>query len=279
MTTIYKTESGGREIQQWYLEILARWPVANEHVRVPTREGETFVVACGPPDAPPLLLLHGSGTNTAMWMGDVAAWAEHFRVYAVDMIGEPGLSAPSRPPLDSDAYALWLDDVLRELGVTRVSIVGASLGGWLALDYATRRPNRVARLALLCPGGIGKLKMGWLFKAILLRPFGRWGLRRTMKMVAGFEPRQSQVFFDYLMLTFTQFRPRRERLPVFSDEALRSLTAPLLVIVGGRDAMLDSQDTTRRVRELVPRATVNLLPDVAHAILGQTAPVLTFLRS
>lgn len=279
MTTIYKTESGGREIQQWYLEILARWPVANEHVRVPTREGETFVVACGPPDAPPLLLLHGSGTNTAMWMGDVAAWAEHFRVYAVDMIGEPGLSAPSRPPLDSDAYALWLDDVLRELGVTRVSIVGASLGGWLALDYATRRPNRVARLALLCPGGIGKLKMGWLFKAILLRPFGRWGLRRTMKMVAGFEPRQSQVFFDYLMLTFTQFRPRRERLPVFSDEALRSLTAPLLVIVGGRDAMLDSQDTARRVRELVPRATVNLLPDVAHAILGQTAPVLTFLRS
>lgn len=279
MTTIYKTESGGREIQQWYLEILARWPVANEHVRVPTREGETFVVACGPPDAPPLLLLHGSGTNTAMWMGDVAAWAEHFRVYAVDMIGEPGLSAPSRPPLDSDAYALWLDDVLRELGVTRVSIVGASLGGWLALDYATRRPNRVARLALLCPGGVGKLKMGWLFKAILLRPFGRWGLRRTMKMVAGFEPRQSQVFFDYLMLTFTQFRPRRERLPVFSDEALSSLTAPLLVIVGGRDAMLDSQDTARRVRELVPRATVNLLPDVAHAILGQTAPVLTFLRS
>jgi hypothetical protein len=47
-----------------------------------------------------------------MWMADVAAWAAHFRVYAIDMIGEPGLSARSRPPLHSEAHALWLDDVM-----------------------------------------------------------------------------------------------------------------------------------------------------------------------
>jgi pimeloyl-ACP methyl ester carboxylesterase len=78
------------------------------------------------------------------------------------MIGEPGLSAPSRPRLASDAYALWLDDVLHELGVARASLVGVSLGGWLALDYATRRPERVERLALLCPGGVGKQRASFL---------------------------------------------------------------------------------------------------------------------
>lgn len=72
------------------------------------------------------------------------------------MIGEAGLSAPSRPPLASDAYALWLDDLLRSLGLDRVSIVGVSLGGWLALDYATRRPERIERLAVLCPAGVGR---------------------------------------------------------------------------------------------------------------------------
>jgi pimeloyl-ACP methyl ester carboxylesterase len=274
---IFKTETGGQEILRRYERTLANWPVPAEHRRVPTREGETFVLVCGPREAPPLLLLHGSGSNAAMWMGDVPVWAEHFRVYAVDMIGEPGLSAPTRPPLDSTAYALWLDDVLDALGIERAALVGASLGGWLALDYATRRPERVERLALLCPGGVGRQKIGFLFKALLYKPFGRWGMFRSIKSVAGVDPRVMPEVAEYLALTFTHFLPRRDRLPVFSDEALRKLTMPVLVIVGGRDAMFDSADTAERMKRNVPHATVTLLPDVAHSILGQTRPVLEFL--
>src|SRR5437867_11807001 len=99
MVAIYKSQDGARAVEERYRLCLSHWPVASEHLRVPTREGETFVVACGPADAPPLMLFHGSGANASMWMGDVAAWAQHFRVYAVDMLGEPGFSAPSRPPL------------------------------------------------------------------------------------------------------------------------------------------------------------------------------------
>ena len=103
-------------------------------------------------------------------------------MYAVDVIGEPGLSAPSRPPMESDRYAVWLDAVLDFLGLERVRIMGMSLGGWLALDYAMRRAGRVERLALSCPSGLGKHKKGYLLKALLLNPLGRWGRR---KMVTG----------------------------------------------------------------------------------------------
>ncbi len=154
MTGIYKSEAGERLVQERYLRFLSHWPVPNQQLRVPTREGETFIVACGDEKAPPLLLLHGAGINSAMWMGDVALWAAHFRVYAVDVIGEPGFSAPSRPPLSSEAYTLWLDDVMQALSLARTSIVGVSLGGWLAADYATRRPERVESLVVLCPGGV-----------------------------------------------------------------------------------------------------------------------------
>lgn len=246
---------------------------------MPTREGDTFVLTCGPADAPPLLLLHGSGSNATMWMGDVTAWAEHFRVHAVDMIGEPGLSAPSRPPLDSTAYALWLDDVLDQLGLERAAITGASLGGWLALDYATRRPNRVERLALLCPGGLGRQKIGYLVKVLLYKPFGQWGMRRSIRTVAGIDARATPEIAEYLTLVFTNFLPRRDRLPVFSDEALRRLTMPVLVIAGAHDAMFDSHDTVRRIIRTVPHANVTLLPDVAHSIIGQTHRVLDFLRT
>ncbi|GAA1348216.1 alpha/beta fold hydrolase [Saccharothrix algeriensis] len=274
---IYKTEAGEREILRRYEQALAKWPVPAEHRRVPTREGDTFVLVCGPDDAPPLLLLHGSGSNAAMWLGDVAAWAGHFRVHAVDVIGEPGFSAPSRPPLDSPAHALWLDDVLDHLGLERVAITGVSLGGWLALDYATRRPDRVGKLALLCPGGIGRQKVGFLLKALLCKPFGQWGVRRSIKAVAGVDARVAPEVVEYLALTFTHFLPRRDRLPVFPDEALRRLTMPVLVVVGGRDAMFDSYDTAERVNRAVPHADVTLLPEVAHSITGQTRPILEFL--
>lgn len=275
---IFKTEAGGREILRRYEQNLAHWPVPAEQLRVPTREGDTFVLVCGPEDAPPLLLLHGSGSNAMMWMGDVTAWAQHFRVHAIDMIGEPGLSAPARPPLDSPAYALWLDDVLDHLGLEHAAVTGASLGGWLALDYATRRPDRVEKLALLCPGGVGRQKVGVLLKALLYKPFGQWGLRRSIKAVAGVDARATPEIAEYLTLMFTHFLPRRDRLPVFPDEALRKLTMPVLVIVGAHDAMLDSHGTARRINHAVPHATVTVLPDVAHSIIGQTQPILDFLR-
>lgn len=277
MSTIYKSEAGGQEILRRYREALGDWPVAAEHVRVPTREGETFVLASGPPDAPPVVLLHGSGGNATAWRLEVEAWEGRFRTYAVDLIGEPGMSEPSRPSLGSESLALWLDDVLDGLGLAGAAVVGMSLGGWVALDYAIRRPERVRRLALLCPGGVGRQTMGWLFKTLLVRPFGRWGLRRSAQIATGLRAAEVRPVLDYLAVTFRQFKPRTERLPVFPGEALRGVRMPLLVIVGERDAMFDSHDTVRRVRENVPRATVTLLPGVGHAILGQAEPLAAFL--
>jgi pimeloyl-ACP methyl ester carboxylesterase len=182
MKSVYKSAEGERAVRERYLEILKHWPVPNQQLRVPTREGETFIVACGDQNAPPLLLLHGGMANSAMWMGDVAAWAARFRVYAVDVIGEAGLSAPSRPALASDAHALWLDDVMQALSLTQTSMVGVSLGGWLALDHATRRPERVESVAALCPGGVGRQKIAIVFQTIALRMLGRWGRRKAAQL-------------------------------------------------------------------------------------------------
>ena len=280
MSAIYKSAEGERAVQQRTRELLAHWPVPSRQLRVPTREGETFVVACGADTAPPLVLLHGSGANSVMWMGDVAAWSKEFRVYSIDMVGEPGLSAPARPPLASDACALWLDDVLRGLSVERAAFAGISLGGWLALDYAIRRPERVQCLALVCPGGVGRQRPSFLWKVLPLLLLGGWGRRKAMSIALGSRPTPAtpveRAFGEYVMLIQSHFRPRREKLPVFSDAALRGLAMPVLAIVGGRDALLDSRDTEKRLQR-APRAEVELLPDAGHLIPGQNARILDFL--
>jgi len=277
MSTIYKSDAGAHIVLQRYREHLDAWPVPSEHIRVPTREGETFVVVSGPVDAPALVLLHGSGANTSTWLGDIASWSEHFRTYAVDLVGEPGLSAPARPALDSDAPAGWLDDVLDGLGITDTAMIGMSLGGWTALDYAIRRPDRVTRLALLCPGGLGRQTTGRMLRAMLPLLWGRWGRRRSVARVTGLAGAEFAPVLDDLVRTFGLFRPRTERLPIFPDDALATVAAPVLTIVGQRDVMFDSDETAERARRCFADASVHVLPEAGHAILGQTERVLAFL--
>jgi pimeloyl-ACP methyl ester carboxylesterase len=285
MTHFYKSAEGERLVRERYLKFLEHWPVPNQQLRVPTRQGETFIVACGPESAPPLLLLHGSAGNAAMWLGDVAAWAAHFRVYAIDMIGEPGLSAPSRPPLESEAHAQWLDDVMQALSpresIVSVSIVGVSLGGWLALDYATRRPHRVDSLVVQCPGGVGRQKIGIVFKTIALRLCGAWGVRKLRESILGRAPSDApptlRKFMEFVALIHEHFRPRMVKMPVFNDDALQRLTMPVLAILGAKDPLLDSAGTKRRLEENVAHAEVHYLPEAGHVLRRQTAPILDFL--
>lgn len=283
MKAIYKSIEGEGLVRERYQAFLKRWPVPNQQVRVPTSQGETFVVISGPENAPALLLLHGGVANSAMWMGEITAFARFFRVYCIDMIGEPGLSAPARPALASDAYAVWLDDVLDHFAVARTSILGISLGGWLALDYAIRRPEKVERVAVLCPGGIGRQKVGIVFATLLSRMFGEWGKRRLMERILGRAPADPppplKAFIDFFELIRKHFRPRMVRLPVFPDNALRSLNVPLLAIVGARDVLLDSAQTKRRLEALVSGAQVVYLPEAGHMIARQTERVLEFMTS
>jgi pimeloyl-ACP methyl ester carboxylesterase len=281
MSRIYKTAEGERLVRERYLAFLQRWPVPHQQFRIPTSQGETFVIASGAESAPPLVLLHGGAANSAMWMGEVRAFAAHFRVYTIDMIGEPGLSAPSRPNLASDAHAVWLDEVLRFLAVERAAFIGVSLGGWLALDYATRHPERVERVAVLCPGGVGRQKAGIVFATLLLRMCGPWGKRKLMERILGRAPAAPppalQAFIGFVSLIHRHFRPRMVKLPVFSDEALGRLKMPLLAIVGGRDVLLDSAGTRSRLQRHVARAEVLYLPEAGHLIPNQTGRVLAFL--
>jgi pimeloyl-ACP methyl ester carboxylesterase len=216
-----------------------------------------------------------------MWMGDVAAWATQFRVFAVDIIGDAGLSAPPRPAFDSAAHALWLDDVLDGLSIERASFVGISLGGWLALDYATRRPERVAKLVVLAPAGVGRQKNVLLW-ALPLLMLGPWGRRRVTQRILGRAPahpsRAQQAVADFMSLIFKNFRYRTVKLPVFSDEALRRLTMPALAILGGKDALIDSPGVRQRLELNLPQVEIRYLPDTGHAIVNQTAPILDFLR-
>lgn len=274
---IYHSSAGKEAVERSYRAHLQRWTVPLRQRTVSTREGDTFVLDCGPLDAPPVVLLHGAGSNSAIWQADASMWSLTHRLYLVDIIGEPGLSAPSRPPLSSDAYASWLDDVLDELRVESAVLVGVSLGGWLATDYAIRRPNRVRQLALRAPAGIGRQRYRAVLAALILMRCGDCGIRRALRIALG--PGDiSDPVIDYMLTIQRHYRPRRDALPIFCDADLKAIAAPLFVVVGARDRMLNSRETTARLAHLQPAALIRVLPDVGHGLFDDGRELHAFLR-
>ncbi len=274
---LYKSPQGERAVMALYDDLLTHWLVPYETRTVPTRHGDTFVIVSGNEGGPPLLLLHGAGTNSAIWAGDAAAYAPFYRLYAVDLIGEAGKSAPTRPDWKGPAFVEWLEDVLDGLALDRATLLGLSQGGWAALKFAAAHPERVDKLVLLAPGGVVPDRGSFLVRAIGLSMLGQWGMRRMARSMFGDQDVPAGVE-DVTVLVTRHFKPRIGVLPVFTDEELRRLTMPVLLLGGTRDVIRDVDKIAARLHTCVPQAEVTIIPGAGHALLNMPPLVLPFLR-
>lgn len=275
--SVFKSVEGKNAILAVYDSLIEKWPVPFEKISLKTRHGDTFVIAGGDKSFPPLILLHGSSSNSAMWIGDISEYTKYYRVYAVDVPGEPGKSADIRPDLTTSAYSDWMKDVLEELKIEKASFVGISLGGWLTLKFATVYTDKIDRLVLLCPAGISPQKASVMLYMLPLKLLGKWGEIKAIKKVIGIKE-ISEETIEYSRLISKNFSPYMGLVPVFSDDELKRLTSPIMLIVGEKDVLFDSKKTTERVKKALPHAQVILLPGAGHGLIDQKERIIPFLR-
>jgi pimeloyl-ACP methyl ester carboxylesterase len=106
-------------------------------------------------EGPTLLLLHGIGDSAESWRDLIPMLAEHHRVIAPDLLGH-GRSDKPRADYAVAAYANGMRDLLSVLDVDRVTVVGHSLGGGVAAQFAYQFPERCERLVLVSSGGVSR---------------------------------------------------------------------------------------------------------------------------
>ena len=104
---------------------------------------------------PPLLLLHGIAGSCETWAPLIPALADDFTVIAPDMLGH-GSSAKPRGDYSLGAYAAGARDLLLALGHESATVVGHSLGGGVAMQFAYQFPTHTERLGLVASGGLGE---------------------------------------------------------------------------------------------------------------------------
>jgi pimeloyl-ACP methyl ester carboxylesterase len=104
---------------------------------------------------PAILLIHGVGDNSTTWETVHAQLAQRFTVIAPDLLGH-GESDKPRADYSLAAFANGMRDLLAVLGIDRVTIVGHSLGGGIAMQFAYQYPQLVERIVLVSSGGVTK---------------------------------------------------------------------------------------------------------------------------
>jgi len=128
---VFATEAGAAATLAAYDAIVERWPVPFVLLDIPTSGGVTHVIASGPDDGEPLVLLHAYFATATSWYRAAAGLSARHRVYAVDILGDVGRSRPVRPMTSLDDFAQWFSELLDGLGVSRAHVVGNSVGGFL----------------------------------------------------------------------------------------------------------------------------------------------------
>src|SRR5919199_4681990 len=103
-------------------------------------------------EGPLLVLLHGIASTADTWAPVVDALAARHTVIAPDLLGH-GASAKPRGDYSLGAYASGIRDLMRAIGNDRATVVGHSLGGGIAMQFAYQFPERVERLVLVGSGG------------------------------------------------------------------------------------------------------------------------------
>jgi pimeloyl-ACP methyl ester carboxylesterase len=265
MSKFTSDKARGKFLDAYQRTLDRLWPADRRSEDLPTTFGTTRVYRTGPPDGVPIVLLPGAGGNSLMWHRYVARLGRSRPVISVDPVGEPGASTQDKPIVDGRDESQWLGEVLHGVNVDGAHFVGCSYGGWIALQHAIHAPDRVATVTLLDPAGFGRVTARFLAWVVI---GGIAGLTpKPLRRQAARLLHNTTLLDDDLMrlaLVTAGFRRRLPTPPTLTDDELRSITAPVLVLLGERSQMYDASRVAARIRQVMPNARADIVPGAGH---------------
>jgi pimeloyl-ACP methyl ester carboxylesterase len=221
---------------------------------------------------PVVVLLHGLGGNSANWAFNTPALAQKFRVVVPDQVGFGG----SDKPLVNyriGTYVDFLDKFLSELKVERATLVGNSMGGWIAALYALRYPGKVDRLVLADSAGFAPPKDFDLHALAGLNPSTRDEMKRLANLVF-FNPLfKSDAAIDVLLAqrlsagdgyTIQRLVESIYRGDDMLDGKLSAIKQPVLLLWGREDGLTPLAREGERFKRELPAAQLIVFDQCGH---------------
>ncbi len=220
---------------------------------------------------PTVILLHGLGGSTQNWALNISVLAQKFRVIVPDQIG---FGQSDKPFINYriGTYVDYLDQFCKQLKIERASLVGNSMGGWIAAAYTIAFPDRVERLVLVDAAGFAppanfdhRILYG-------LNPSTRAGMKQVASKVFYSKLFVSDVLIDQALAfritagdgyTIKSMIESIIRGEDFLDERVKSIKQPTLVVWGRQDGLTPLADGERFKKE-IPNSTLLVIEECGH---------------
>lgn len=268
-TGIFKSPESKAEYFAAYDAMLKQWPVPYDELYIPTQFGDTHVIASGSQDSPPLILFHSAGSGAVQWFRNVGPFSQRHRTYAVDVIGEVNKSITTRRLNERQEFVEWMKELFDRLHIERADLVGNSFGGMLAFTAALYLPERVKKVVLISPAAT--FVQMWAFYWHIAYPY-KIGYILSSKpiILSGFKwlwqdfPKD-ECFTKYTELSkISGFPSNQLAPPVYSDEELRKIQTPMLLLIGDHEVIYKPEPVIRRATCLVPGLKAEIIPNANH---------------
>ena len=266
----YKEDSipGDIEYYKAYNKALTLWKIPFHELNIQTSFGKAHVIVSGPRNAESLVLLHGMNATSTMWYPNIKAFSQDHRVYAIDFLLEPGKSQMNRKVKDMKEVMNWYEEIVDKLKLKKFSLVGASIGGWLATYIALHGKFQVENLILLSPAQT----FTWIHPGseilsnvtYTLNP-KRKNLRDVLKTMSFNVDNIEQKYIDqYFMATEKAINSKLSlQMTPYSDDELKTLTMPVLLLIGDHD-IINNEKSVAKARELLPHAETGIIKNAGH---------------
>ncbi len=219
----------------------------------------------------PLILINGLAEQAESWFRNLRFWRRFFDVHTPNVLAYDGPALHRRIDAGEPISVDYLVDQLRDYVDSFVQappyhLVAASLGGKVAVEFAVRYPELVARLVLLCPSGMGDEE-----RLPIVEGVRRSDLKALVDSVF-FDPRQVDVrLLDYYRRQFANRRWRsglmrtlRGTMDHCVRERLKDVPQPTLLVAGAGDRSVDPAEAAAAARFL-PRGQYLRIPQCGHA--------------
>ncbi|MFC1611762.1 alpha/beta fold hydrolase, partial [Myxococcota bacterium] len=269
----FKSDKAKQRYLERYALRAAAWPVAHDEKTVKTSYGTTFVRTSGPKKAAPLVMLPGIGSPGLTFIANVERLSQRYRTIAVDCIWDNGRSVADKSLTCADDFTAWLDELFDGLGLETVNLLGLSYGGWQAVHYALRFPERVAKLVLLAPAGTtANIPWGFIWRALLcliparffMANFMNWIITDAEATESGKRLLEEMVDDAYLAQRCFKSRKMVPPLPL-AEEQWKSLSVPTLFLAGDKEVIFPPHEAVEKLAVLAPETVrAELLDNAGH---------------
>jgi len=272
----FKSVKAKGQYLNYYDKRAREWPVASESRIVETPYGKTFVRISGPMNGYSLVLLPSTSASSLVWLPNIKALSEQYRVYAVDNIYDFGRSINTKNIKSSDDMMNWLDELFTALDLgDSINLMGLSFGGWLTSQYTLNYPNRLNKAVWLAPAAtLFEFPGEWVWRGILSALPHRYFMKKFMvewlfedllKKKDETSLKQLDQLVDDAMMGLKCFKFRMPVTPsVLTDNELQRIKVPTLFLVGENEKLYPAKKAVERLNTAAPQIQTEVIPNAGH---------------